>query len=565
MIRQEQHETFTLIYNSTPISISKFRFALYSAKFREIPEFLTSDSLAITGSAPLAVFNEFIKGAQGDPIEIKDEYILDLLTLCEEWQTQTLKDIIVNVIKQKPDYNNICDRISRLQKESLPSSSLEEILANNLNTAINLPAFQNFPLEVVARILNNPDVVVDAHLLYKFIMAMFAKYGSEASILAPALDIRKLTAEEAQNFLSSPHLVKSFMNDSLVPMTIQIMNENQELHKRIDHTEDLIKTLFAKLGSLENKMSGEFTPSYQSPPPPAYTPPPINSNIDTGSNPELINRVINLERAADSNNQALNNLQSQFIAQQKAMKDQLDEIEKKAHRDVRKTNRIVNGLTRKAAGYDDFIKDYQIEQEKAKEGINEMTKLCKSLQNEMIDLKTKMKAIKTVDCQFRGRPFNGIFRHLSEEAKKNAHVAGIVDISASTSDHNEPYQIIDMGWDDLFFTENKPNQWIQFDFKQQSVKLDHYTIKTHKFPNNTPHLKHWVIEGSNDQEAWEEIDKRLISVLHGKNKFQTFPVKNSDGTYRYIRLREAGLNFKGNNVLALTNFELFGQIFMPQE
>ncbi|KAK8894224.1 hypothetical protein M9Y10_022658 [Tritrichomonas musculus] len=564
---EKQEELFSLIYNSTPLSISKFKFALYSEKFRSIPEFLTSDSLTVTGDAPLAVFSEFVKGAQGYPIDLKDEYIYDLLALCEEWQTPTLNEIIIHHIKQKPDYDQICERVSQMQTESLPSSDLEEILANNLNVVLNLPSFQNFPLPVIARILSNPEIVVDAHLLYSFIMTMFSKYGAEASVLAPSLDIRKLTAEEAQQFLSSPNLVPSFLNQSLVPITVQMMHDNEQLQQRINKTDNLLKSVFDRLDQIESKVqNGNFDNIEFSNNNTASNQNSNNSNNNNdNSNPELSNRILELETIISNNNRAIESIQAQLAEQQKTFKEQLDEIEKKAHRDVRKTNKIVNGLTRKAVAYDKLFNEVKVEQNNARNGIADISKVANNLQNEIMALKTKMKQIKTVDLSFSGRPFYGIMKTLSVEANQNAHLAGIVNITASSSDHNEAYQVIDMDWDDLFFTENKANQWIQFDFKEKSVKLDHYTIKTHKFPSNFPHLKYWVIEGSNDENSWDEIDRRAITVLNGKNKFQTFPCKKADGTFRFIRLRQTGMNAKGTFVLALTNIELFGQLYIPGE
>lgn len=570
--QEKQEDVFSLIYNSTPLTISRFKFALYSAKFRSIPEFLTSNSLTITGDAPLAVFSEFIKGAQGYPIDLKDEYIYDLLALCEEWQTPTLNEIIVHYIKQKPDYDQICERLSQMQSESLPSSDLEEVLANNLNTVLNLPSFQNFPLPVIARILNNPEIVVDAHLLYKFIMSMFEKYEDEASILAPALDIRKLTAEEAQKFLSSPHLVPSFLNQSLVPITVQMMHDNEQLQQRINKTDNVLKSALERLDQLESRLqNGNFdAPIFVNNNNPYpnnnnENPIPSRNNNNDASNSELSNRIIELETMVSGNNRSIESIQTQIIEQQKSFKDQLDEIEKKAHRDVRKTNKIVNGLTRKAVAYDKLFNEVKVEQNNTRNGIADISKVANNLQNEIMLLKTKMKQIKTVDLSFAGRPFYGIMKTLSVEARQNAHLAGIVNITASSSDHNEPYQVIDMDWDDLFFTENKANQWIQFDFKEKSVKLDHYTIKTHKYPSNFPHLKYWVIEGSNDENSWDEIDRRAITVLNGKNKFQTFPCKKADGTYRFVRLRQTGMNAKNTFVLAVTNIELFGQVYIPGE
>ncbi|OHT02908.1 F5/8 type C domain containing protein [Tritrichomonas foetus] len=549
MIEEKQSSSpdeFSIIYNSTPITISKYKFALYSSKFRSIPNFQLSNSINVTGNAPISVFNEFIKAAQGESININDDTIFDLLTLCEEWETPTITQIITQYLKERADYNQICEKYTQLQNDNILSNELTDFLASNLNAVINLPSFQNYPLNTVVRILSSTNLVVDVHLLYKYIMEMFSKYGSTASVLTPYLDIRKLTFEEAKNFLNCPNLIPSCVNETLVPISIQLIQENHELQQKAEKTDQTLKLIMDRLENLEKKQSDLI----------------VAPTIDES---EFTEKIESLMKIIDLGNKRIEDLQNQIADQQKLFKEQLNELEKRAHKDVRKTNKIVNGLTRKTVGYDALFNEIKFEQANLKKGLTDITKKSSRIFNEMMMIKARQRKMKTTNIDFDGRSFNGIMKYLSDEANQNCHLAGEVEITGSTSDHNEPYQIIDMGWNDLFFTENKANQWIMFNFKERNVKVSHYTIKTHKYPNNFPHLKMWAIEGSNDGENWDELDRRAITVLNGANRFQTFPCKKKDGIYRFIRLKQTGTNAKGDFVLALTNFELFGQIYTPEE
>jgi hypothetical protein len=78
-------------------------------------------------------------------------------------------------------------------------------------------------------------------------------------------------------------------------------------------------------------------------------------------------------------------------------------------------------------------------------------------------------------------------------------------------------------------------------------------------------LKAWAVEVSRDAKNWTELDKRTNTLLNGPSRFHTFPCAKPGQKCRYLRLRQTGTNARGDNVLALTNFELFGLLLMPEE
>ena len=555
-------DAFTIYYNNSPVTILKHKFSLYSEKFRTLPEFVNSNSIKVTGNAPLPVFTDFIKGAQGMPIQITDANIYDLLAFCEEWRTPTFNQMILDRISSKPNFSEIIEHTKRMQTEFHDTPGLEEILAINLNAVLEMPSFQSLPLQTLCRIVNHPKAIADMHLLVKFVLEMLNKIGTDASVLAPAIDIRKLTNDEAKQFLNAPDLMPSCINDSLLPMSLQLFQENNEFKTKLEQTNKTLELVLQRLNRLETNPGIVQQNQVNLPMPTNSTTQTAQTNVD---NSEFATKIESLNNFIAVANNKIENLQNQFLDFQKQFQDQLAEIDKKAHKDVRKTNKIVNGLTRKSVAYDKSFIEMKNEQVNIRNRMTDISKQVSTVQNELIIMKTKPKVMKTIDLEFAGRSFNGIMKYLSDEAHQNCHLAGLVDITASTCDHNEPYQIVDMGWNDLFFTENKANQWIMIDFKNKMVKVTHYTIKTHKYPNNFPHLKIWVLEGSNGNDVWEEIDKRAITVLNGSNRFQTFPCKKKDGEFRYIRLKQTGTNAKGDFVLALTNFELFGDLLIPDE
>jgi hypothetical protein len=68
-------DAFSIIYNSTEIPISKFKFALY----------------ALTGGIPLATFRLFLAGTQWERAVFPDHIVDDLLDLSIELEIVTWK------------------------------------------------------------------------------------------------------------------------------------------------------------------------------------------------------------------------------------------------------------------------------------------------------------------------------------------------------------------------------------------------------------------------------------------------------------------------------------------
>ena len=112
----------------------------------------------------------------------------------------------------------------------------------------------------------------------------------------------------------------------------------------------------------------------------------------------------------------------------------------------------------------------------------------------------------------------------------------------------------------MFYTQNEPDSWIKFDFKERKVLLDRYTLKTYYGSEGNSHLKNWVLEVSDDDNNFTEIDRHEnCGLLNGNLKTATFEVSHSTPA-RFVRLRQTGLNWHGNNYLVLNQIEFSGFI-----
>lgn len=115
---------------------------------------------------------------------------------------------------------------------------------------------------------------------------------------------------------------------------------------------------------------------------------------------------------------------------------------------------------------------------------------------------------------------------------------------------------------DLF---KKNERYIEFDFKDDRVKIETFKIQTNDFYHYAKSLK---IVGSNDGQTWEELvtchdntklknlndDKHTI-ILQNNNPLKYYQC------IRYIEIDEANQNLNGCKFMKIESFEFIGDIF----
>jgi hypothetical protein len=156
-----------------------------------------------------------------------------------------------------------------------------------------------------------------------------------------------------------------------------------------------------------------------------------------------------------------------------------------------------------------------------------------------------------------GHEFEGIINALTKECGGNVHDKGIVNITSSGDYKNRASQVADHGWNGYWSTQNTPNSWICFDFKEKNISLERYTLKS---DGGGHYLVQWEIEGSNDGTTWTRVDRRNTQELRSSYIVKGFECssENRSKFFRYIRLRQSGINAANCNHLMLCNIEFFG-------
>lgn len=159
----------------------------------------------------------------------------------------------------------------------------------------------------------------------------------------------------------------------------------------------------------------------------------------------------------------------------------------------------------------------------------------------------------------KGNCFNGILNHLRN--KSNGKIENEVNItSLSARDNDVPLNVTIFEDDSkYFYSKDEKNQWLCFDFKDRSVILSGYIIKS---DNSSYHPKNWIIEGSNNQSEWETIDEQKNFLgLEKRHVICEFMIPNPKSkSFRYIRLRQTGKTWGNHDFLVIGSMELYGTL-----
>ena len=164
------------------------------------------------------------------------------------------------------------------------------------------------------------------------------------------------------------------------------------------------------------------------------------------------------------------------------------------------------------------------------------------------------------------KPLDGIIAHLTRECGGNVHDKGIVNATSnSASRSSQPRNLVDFGTDSVYESKNEKNTWVCYEFKNRRVIPTSYSVRS--YYNGSPgwhHLKSWVIEVSNDgtENSWLEIDRRDNNGdLNAANVTRNFKISNVPReSFKFIRLRQTGVNHNGCDYLIFHALEIFGTL-----
>lgn len=243
----------------------------------------------------------------------------------------------------------------------------------------------------------------------------------------------------------------------------------------------------------------------------------------------------------------------------KKMKETIEQLKESQRQQMKSEEKLLRKLEKNKKEFDEQKKSFEklIDEQNSK--ITQYEKQVQELieDENIIEIKYE-----------KGKEFNGINNYLNQLVGGNCYDKGAINITANSclNDPFHPKNLINYDEDDYFHSKDDIlNIEICFDFKDKSVKLTNYTIKSYNCGPNCHHLRNWIIEVSNDRNHWETADERNDdSRLNDRCVVVTFPTKKLSGFYRFVRLRQTGLNWDNYKYVIFNALEFYGKLKSPK-
>ncbi|OHS97224.1 hypothetical protein TRFO_36574 [Tritrichomonas foetus] len=129
----------------------------------------------------------------------------------------------------------------------------------------------------------------------------------------------------------------------------------------------------------------------------------------------------------------------------------------------------------------------------------------------------------------------------------------LVKVSVSSGDANFLYN------GQQFGSNNVPNSWIMFEFVDTKMLITSYEIKC--YSTVTYNMKQWILEGSNNQDEWIELDSKNTSSLNEARATRIFDIDKIRIPFRFIRIRHTGFNGVSTAQMFIGGIDFRGRLY----
>eukprot|EP00027_Filamoeba_sp_ATCC50430_P014998 CAMPEP_0168573390 /NCGR_PEP_ID=MMETSP0413-20121227/18504_1 /TAXON_ID=136452 /ORGANISM="Filamoeba nolandi, Strain NC-AS-23-1" /LENGTH=485 /DNA_ID=CAMNT_0008606627 /DNA_START=66 /DNA_END=1523 /DNA_ORIENTATION=- len=159
----------------------------------------------------------------------------------------------------------------------------------------------------------------------------------------------------------------------------------------------------------------------------------------------------------------------------------------------------------------------------------------------------------------------GVFHYIGtkggSEAWSNPATRGRVRLSSSSTEKGNITTVLDKQPKE-FWTSDVPSSWIGVSLgSTRSLVPNYYTLR-HGGSTRADALRNWTLQGSNDGKNWIVLRRHVNDVaLNAPFATASWPVNNCTQAFRHFRVLQTGHNSSSKNFLALSGFELYGDLY----
>jgi hypothetical protein len=191
---------------------------------------------------------------------------------------------------------------------------------------------------------------------------------------------------------------------------------------------------------------------------------------------------------------------------------------------------------------------------------------------QLVGTRKQLKRRQTHGLQFPFTPeleMKGIVHYLATNGGKdeyaNPHLLGVLTVSASSLERGLMLDLVAQEPNELW-TRPVPASWFCVDFKSRRVRPLHYSLR-HGGLHKTDFLRHWDLLGSNDGQSWTLLRRHTAdsSLRSGNFAVSSWDIVGCKTSYRMFRVIQTGHNSSRHNFLALSGFELYGELFAEND
>lgn len=342
--------------------------------------------------------------------------------------------------------------------------------------------------------------------------------------------------------LHSQQLTDNNIEDSLVKLELyQYQPQNTTMFQNIDFS-FLIDTISSNFYQIDqNKLKKLSTP--------------------------ILHAIISNEHLKIDNEDSLYEFIKEIFNEKEKEKEKESESENESELTIYDFYEGIEFVCLSDAKFKDFIESFDA----TRMTVSVWRKLCNRFLNVKNDKRYSKQKVEPKSRQIlydgnQSNSFHGIIDQLTKECGGNVDDKGEVSVTALDAGNNSAKLTVDLDSKNSgLITDGEQNSWLMYDFKNRKVRPTHYSIRSWAWSPNCHHLKDFVIEGSNTGgKDWKVLDSQNnATCLNGNGVFNTFKIKenlSSDEYYRFLRLRQTGKNFAGNDQLCLNSLEYFGSI-----